>query len=484
MTSPRTVVILLLAWVAALALCAAARGADAPPAQIITVGADGTTTTFVPWAATRPVVVAPPPASVPVVVPPIAPPPNPPPPVVPAADYTLRAGLPYHADARGQVATWDFGDPAPAGQPARPYNQQTGYNAAYVYSVPGLYRVTCVTEAYDVSHKTVRVTPDTRPVVPWRPGQPIRPNTIHDLGGVPVNVTAEVRQDAADSTLRNGAIVWSSTDPPPHGQIVWVRASNCTIENVRLGSNRAKPKGPTGGAKVGVGGVQIGIADGPALTACTVLRNVTGDDLDTFALVRDQARSTMLLDCATGDSLRGYGVFAEGCRWTVVAGLTCPGSRNEHCVRVESPRAANLCQYFAVVGGDLTQTAPPNPADKHGGCVEYRWGQYLSVYGTTARGGQVRAGPFGSTQSLDPVRDAVRRADDVLIQDVACRDGAWVNVRAGAGRVAVVRSAPVWVERADPRFAGYPTHDVTITGVPLTSVKKIGGDAAGLVLKP
>ena len=385
--------------------------------------------------------------------------------VGPTASVTLlttTVGSALHLEVPGlagsvaphlQTHTWDFGDKGGS------YNALGGFNAAHVYASAGVYTVR--RDGQQIAQVVVRRAADA---VPVETSAELR--AVLGAGGSaqlpPGTLLLEDSIDVAPGARLVGSpggssqLYWTGS---ASGAMLYAYRGGLTVSDVTFASRFYQTTDGNAPDAIRLGG------SANTILGCRFV------DVRTAVNGNGRPDGTLVQDCVVSGvtDLRGYLVWAEGRRWTLL-GNRVPNSTRETPVRISAIGGTANCQMVLIWGNALAnierQAVDPQDTVKSALRVEaadFVWVEHNEF------GGMAEAGPLGEGDGL---ASAYQRASYVVWRNNVHRGP--VRLKHGLQHVLVEDSridylggsvggwvTAVTVEGVDPRYGRFCT-DVTI----------------------
>ncbi len=340
---------------------------------------------------------------------------------------------------------WDFGDASGT------HDTMTGYNAGHVYDKPGTYTVTLTVTNQDgqasVAKGQVTIAASTRQQIFVDSVNGSDSNTGLSTSAplktaaaafAKLGANTEVLLKAGETfSLEAGISINSANvligkygtgaDPTIMraagfaGQAfqTFNDADGVTIQNITFDSPNAVSTSAAAN-KTGVAGIYL---RGSNLT----VRNCTFLNIDDAVNSAGNPGGYLVEDNAAPlvNGLRGYMVWAQGSRGTII-GNTVANSTREHCIRLVDASQVTVEDNTLT---NLNRTADGDVSDISKGCIEMQQGQYGWIAGNHVTDGDIRVGPRGATGIYGET--ATSSTDNCVVQDNQLTD-TFIFVQPGA----------------------------------------------------
>ncbi len=318
--------------------------------------------------------------------------------------YQATAGSAVFINGGGSVKRFDFGDPQAA------HNTFKGYNAAHVYSAPGVYSASETDTAGNAVTHVVTVASASAPVK------------------VVGFLDADLKAAVAGSTLllQRGKIYdcWATNyvkqsifiDATGTGDAPVIRMRNAgtyaffvmggaqpSISNVVIDSNEPLASYPGKVARHG-----FYLKDGGA-----TIRNVVFKNLDNGIQGSQWTRNVYVADCVFEDTIRSCGIYGGGSGWTIT-GDSFGQSRYEHDLRFSIGQYEPIPSYVLI---DACSFANRYGTKEN---VTLRDVRYASIQNSNFHYKWLQIGQ-GTPNSWDS-------AKDVLVENNVFDNGAYIQV--------------------------------------------------------
>ena len=358
---------------------------------------------------------------------------------------------------------WSFGDPTGS------YNTLNGFNAAHVYQAPGIYPVRLNGQVFAQAVVAAAATPQTvhdeaelRAVLTAGGSAQLPPGTIK----LSRTIDAAAGATLTGSPGGTSRLYWSGAARQP---MLTGWQGGLTVRDVTFASAFRRNFDSDAPDAIRLGGANH------TVVGCRFA------DITTAVNGNGRPDGVLVQDClVSGDTdLRGYLVWGEGRRWTIL-GNSVPNSTRETPVRLSAVGSAPNCQFVLVAGNALAniERTQQDPSDVAKGALRCESVDFCWVEGNDFAG-ITDAGPLGGADGLP---QAGRRVNYVVWRNNVHRgpirlkhglqhfllENSRIDYLAGSIGGNVIA---LGVEAVDPQFGRYCS-DLTIRGNVLTTPRR------------